>query len=280
MSGEFIVKHLRCGHCGTELPIMGRYITFQCETCFRYWIITGNGLEPLQVFRASVPGKSKSEILLLPFWVIPIDSHLLRNNVELSVTNLQSLTATLSTTEITYETDDFEELANELTGVDVATKRAELLHGITQARKVPWGSELNYMLDKIENHDGYSIFVPAFQATNTFAYLKIGKLLTRKQPPFRLVRAEDPGKPVMCALHPEEAVQLMDFIFISTLPEAIQESGDFLKDIHLDATSPPRLVELPFEIRGSALYSIVGGFEISSRLVEMPRVEKTTSNTP
>ncbi len=207
---------------------MGRYITFQCETCFRYWIITGSGLEPLQVFRSPAPGDSETETLLLPFWIIPIDSHLLR-------------------------------------------------HGISQAREVLPGSELNYLLDRIESHDRYSIFVPAFQATNTFAYLKIGKLLTRKQPPFRLVRAEDPGRPVMCALHPEEAVQLMDFIFIATLPESIQESGDFLKDVHLNATSPPRLVELPFEIRGSALYSVVGGFEISSRLVELPHAEKNRS---
>ncbi|MBU8922902.1 MAG: hypothetical protein KOO63_13885 [Bacteroidales bacterium] len=278
MSGEFTVRHLRCGHCGTELPVMGRYITFQCETCFRYWIITGTGLEPLQVFRSPAPEDSEAETLLLPFWVILIDPHLLRNNVEQSVTNLQSLSATLSTTEITHETGDFDELVNELTGVDVASKRAELLHGISQARKVPSGSELTFLLDKIENHDRYSIFVPAFQTTNTFAYLKIGKLLTRKQPPFRLVRAEDPGRPVMCVLHPEEAVQLMDFIFISTLPESIQESGDFLKDVRLNAASPPRLVELPFEIRGSALYSIIGGFEISSRLIELPHADKHISS--
>jgi hypothetical protein len=277
MSGEFIVKHLRCGHCGTELPVMGRYITFQCETCFRYWIITGSGLEPLHVFRIPVPDDTEAEILLLPFWVIPIDSQMLRNKVEKSVTDLQSLAATLSTTEIIHETSDFEELANELTGVDVAGRKAELLHGISQARKVPSGSELSYLLDRIESHGRYSIFVPAFQANNTFAYLKIGKLLTRKQPPFRLVRAEDPGRPVMCVLHPEEAVQLMDYIFISTLPESIQESGDFLKDIHLDTASPPRFVELPFEIRGPALYSIVGGFEISGRLVKLPHVEKSNS---
>ena len=268
MDGEFTVTHLRCGHCGSELPVMGRYVTFQCETCFKYWIISPEGLEPLQVYRAETPEETGGEILLLPFWVVPLDGGRLRENVEESMTLLREFATTVAGTEFTVESGEFEQFADEITGTDSALNRASLLSEITHTRTVPSGGELDNILRRIEENGAYNIFVPAFQSANTFAYLKIGRLLTRRQPRFSAARHENPGQPVMCVLPPEEAVHLMDFVFIATLPESIQRNGEFLENIHLEPSASPRLVELPFSRKGAALTSIYGNFEISSKLVE------------
>ncbi|HSG27156.1 MAG TPA: hypothetical protein VLA34_01660 [Candidatus Krumholzibacterium sp.] len=235
MGGEFVVSHLKCGHCGNELPVMGRFITFQCETCFRYWILTSGGLEPLQVRRAQVPADTDGEILLLPFWVIPLDGDRLRDSVEGSMT--------------------------------------ALLSEIAHTRVVPSGGELDVILRRIEQRGTYNIFIPAFQSANTFAYLKIGRLLTSRQPKFSATRHETPGQPVMCVLKPEDAVHLMDFVFIATLPESLQRNGGFLENVHLEPSAPPRFVEFPFIRKSMALTSIYGDFEISLRLIESPEQE-------
>lgn len=268
MSDEFSVRRLECGHCGTELPVMGRYVSFQCGTCYKYWMITSEGLRPLHVFRAVPKEDPDGEPLLLPFWVIPVDNHRLRDEVESSLARRREISMTIASTTVEAETDDFDELAMEIAGIDPALKRAHFMRQISSVRKVPAGSELDHLLRKMESRESYFIYVPAFHTLNSFAYLKVGRIFTRRQPEYRITRSEKPGRTVMCALQAEEAVQLMDFVFISTLPDSIQESGEFLEDVHLEPSAPPRLVEFPFEAKGSALESLIGRFQISSRLVE------------
>lgn len=120
----------------------------------------------------------------------------------------------------------------------------------------------------IEAGDSLNIYVPAFRSPNTYAYLKVGRLLTRLQPSFRLVRSEGDGRPILCALRADEAVALVDFIFFATLPESIQRTGEALEKVRLRPARPPRLIEFPFKARGASLVSVIGGFWISGRLVE------------
>ena len=56
MKDAFTVRPLRCDHCGSELPVMGQFVTFQCQNCFKYWILSPDGLKPIQVYRALPKG--------------------------------------------------------------------------------------------------------------------------------------------------------------------------------------------------------------------------------
>jgi hypothetical protein len=127
--------------------------------------------------------------------------------------------------------------------------------------------ELSHLLSRIGGGT-FRIFVPAFHSANTLAYIKIGKLLTECQPSFRAQKQTEPGRPVTCSLDAGEAAHLVEFIFIATLPESIQRYGDFIEELHLNASPAPRMVELPFERRGASLRSLYGGFEISGRLAD------------
>jgi len=120
----------------------------------------------------------------------------------------------------------------------------------------------------IESGDSLKIYIPAFRSPNTYAYLKVGRLLTRLQPSFGIVRSEGDGRPVLCALRVNEAVALVDFIFFAALPDSVQRRGETLEKVRLHPTRPPRLIEFPFTARGASLVSVIGGFWISGRLVE------------
>jgi hypothetical protein len=244
MPDALCIKPLRCGHCGRELPVMGQLVTFQCPGCFRYWVLSSEALEPITVFRVA-PQESAREAdeagrIHLPFWLVEVDGAGIKAQIEDAVKELQGASQAV--------------LQTGFAGVSVM--------------KLPASSETGFLAERLEKLGSLVVYVPAFKSLNTYAYLKVGRLLTRIQPSFALERSDGAGHPILCALRSEEAVALVDFIFFATLPESIQENGDFLQRIHLAPARPPRLVELPFRMRGASLVSVIGGFWISGRLVD------------
>ena len=275
MRDDLNIRPLKCGHCGTELPVMGQLITFRCPSCLNYWVLARDRLEPIFVYRA-VPedadrGQDARDELMLPFWVVEVDGRDLRKQVDGAILELKDATQKILTTEIQSD-EPVEELLT--IGVprdelpDPGLARARFLGEASSVKKLPSSSEVNYLVNRLESMESLRIYVPAFRSPNTYAYLKVGRLLTKLQPSFRLVRSEGDGRPILCALQAEEGVALIDFIFIATLPASIQSNGDFLEKIRLTPARPPRLVEFPFKPRGASLVSIIGGFWISGRLVE------------
>jgi hypothetical protein len=244
MTEALCIRLLRCNHCGRELPVMGQLVTFQCPGCFRYWVLSRDALEPITVFRAIQPEGAgpmgDGTIVHLPFWIAEVDGAGLRDRIE--------------------------DAAKELQGATQAVLQA----GFDGANlgKLPASSDIGYLTARIQSLGSLKVYIPAFKSLNTYAYLKVGRLLTRMQPSFKLERSDGAGHPVLCALRAEEAAALVDFIFFATLPESIQRNGDFLEKLHLSLARPPRLVELPFRTRGASLVSIIGGFWISGRLVD------------
>jgi hypothetical protein len=247
MTEALCIRPVRCDHCGRELPVMGQLVTFQCPGCFRYWVLSRDALEPITVLRAVPPGVDGSTIagdcIYLPFWVAEVDGAGLKGRIEDAVKELQG--ATQAVLQTGFEGENI--------------------------KKLPASSEIGYLNARLESLGSLRVYIPAFKSLNTYAYLKVGRLLTRIQPSFGLERSDGAGHPVLCALRAEEAVALVDFIFFATLPESIRSNGDFLGKIHLVPARPPRLVEFPFRTRGASLVSIIGGFWISGRLVD--RVE-------
>ncbi|HVO77131.1 MAG TPA: hypothetical protein VMT60_04015 [Candidatus Bathyarchaeia archaeon] len=223
---------------------MGQLVTFQCPGCFRYWVLAKDALEPITVFRAAPQGAAveagAGDSIYLPFWVAEVDGAGLKTQIENAVKELQ--------------------------GASQAVIQTGFAGGTVV--KLPASSETAYLAARLASLGTMMVYVPAFKSLNTYAYLKVGRLLTRIQPSFALARSDGAGHPVLCALRAEEAVALIDFIFFATLPDAIQSNGDFLQRIHLAPARPPRLVEFPFKTRGASLVSIIGGFWISGRLVE------------
>jgi hypothetical protein len=243
MTQTVCIKPLRCAHCGGELPVMGQLVTFQCPVCFRYWVLSHDALEPITVFRAVPEGAQEAgtgDLVYLPFWVAEIDGTGLKALIEDAVRELQR------------------------------TSQAVLQSGFEErsVKEPPASSEVGHLAARVESLGILKVYIPAFKSLNTYAYLKVGRLLTRIQPSFRLERSDGAGHPVLCALRSEEAAPLADFIFFATLPDSIQSNGEFLGRIHLAPARPPRLVEFPFRARGASLVSIIGGFWISGRLVE------------
>lgn len=223
---------------------MGQLVTFQCPGCFRYWVLSSEALEPITVFRVA-PQESAREAdeagrIHLPFWLVEVDGAGIKAQIEDAVKELQGASQAV--------------LQTGFAGVSVM--------------KLPASSEMGFLAERLEKLGSLVVYVPAFKSLNTYAYLKVGRLLTRIQPSFALERSDGAGHPILCALRSEEAVALVDFIFFATLPESIQENGDFLQRIHLAPARPPRLVELPFRMRGASLVSVIGGFWISGRLVD------------
>jgi len=244
MTETLCIKPLRCGHCGRELPVMGQLVTFQCPECSRYWVLSGDSIEPVAVFRAAPadanPADAGGANVYLPFWVVDVDGAGLKAQIEEAMRELQSAAQAVIRTG--YEGEN--------------------------AKKIPAASEISHLAARIESLGTFKVYVPAFKSLNTYAYLKVGRLLTRIQPSFGLERSDGAGHPVLCALRAEEAIALVDFIFFATLPESTQSNGDLLAKIFLSPARPPRLVEFPFRERGASLVSIIGGFWISGRLVQ------------
>jgi hypothetical protein len=268
MREAFKVMPLRCDHCGRALPVMGQYVTFQCRTCFRYWVLTPDGLRPITVYRAETPPEIEIEPILLPFWVVGIDRADFRAQVDLKLGELRESTRVIATAEFEMEKPAFEHFVMAEQENTVEMKRARFLSEASRTQHAPSAAEVEYLLRRIEGADDYLIYIPAFLSMNTHAYLKIGRLFTKRQPGYRAEKSSGLGRPVMCALQPAEAVSFIDFIFFATLPETIQMNGDFLKAIRLKPAWSPRLIEFPFERRGSSLVSCIGGFQISGRYVD------------
>ena len=225
---------------------MGQLVTFQCPECCSYWVLEGETLAPITVYRAraeesddaSKPAADRR--IYLPFWVAEVDAAELAAKIAGAVDDLRS--AAQAVIRAGYEGES--------------------------ARKLPASSEIEHLEGRLRSLGTLRIYVPAFKSLNTYAYLKVGRLLTRIQPSFEVDRSDGAGHAILCALKAGEAAAIMDFIFIATLPESIQASGDFLEKIRLVPARPPRLVEFPFRERGASLVSVIGGFWISGRLVE------------
>ena len=249
MTEALCIKPLRCDHCGQELPVMGQLVTFQCPGCFRYWVLSSEALEPVTVFRAAqqeAAGETTATGLIYRYAgdgtaaYLPLPAAGLKAQIENAVKEIQ--------------------------GTSLAVLQTGFAGG--SVAKLPASSETGFLAARLESLGSLMVYVPAFKSLNTYAYLKVGRLLTRIQPSFTLERSDGAGHPILCALRSEEAVALVDFIFFATLPESIQENGDFLQKIHLAPARPPRLVEFPFRTRGASLVSVIGGFWISGRLVD------------
>jgi hypothetical protein len=270
MAEGFIVKPLRCNHCGKELPVMGRFVAFQCQTCFNHWVLTSDGLKPVQIFRVCHESESSEAISLLPFWVIEVDLEKLRGAMKSSFEQLCVSAQTILQSRITPEREEpeFEILPQGEPGIDRGLLKAQFLVEASKKRKLPSTSEFNHLIRRLEAKGHFFVYVPAFLSYNTYAYLKIGRLFTKLQPTFSLEKSGDRGGGVLCAMQADEAVSLMDFIFLAILPDSIQSYGDLLEKIHLAPAARPRLIEFPFVRQGAYLVSKVGGFQISKRLIE------------
>jgi hypothetical protein len=266
----FTIQELRCGQCGGELPVMGRFVTFQCGTCYRRWILTGGGLSPLTVYRAAPPEEREGDIIYLPFWVLAADIEALRRNIYGAVEDLSEVSQKIATTRIerdSTEPDWITELGMNIMGSDpVDAKKPAMIDSSAMAKRLPSRAELEHLLSRMESAGRWHVYIPAFWTPNTRAYLKIGRMMTRRQPAFRAGRFDDPGNPVMCALDIEDASRLANYIFFSTLPESVQTCAAFMSRISLDI-SKPVLVEFPFLEGTSSLESLAGGFHIQPQLV-------------
>jgi hypothetical protein len=290
MSEELGLKPLRCGHCGSELPVMGQLVTFQCPACFRYWVLGADALEPVTVYRATASGETRSprdEIVWLPFWIADVDGAALRRRIEEAVAALRDASTAILEAHAAAErgagrsgVSGLDPLAIPDPASDAGLARSRLAAEAANAKRPPAQNEIRHITARLEDLGTLRIFIPAFKSLNTYAYLKVGRLLTRAQPPFSIERSDGAGEPVLCALRVEEAAALMDFIFFATLGESLQSNGDFLERIHLEPARPPRLVEFPFHQRGTSLVSVIGGFWISERLVERTGEHRFSARSP
>jgi len=271
MKDAFTVRPLRCDRCGSELPVMGQFVTFQCQTCFQYWILSPEGLKPVQAYRAAPKREPERDTIYLPFWVIEVDCADLRNQVTTTVTELHETTKVIAGTQVELEKDtELESLVRENFGYDVSMRAARFVQEASKAVSAPTAAEVNYMLRRVESAGKYYIYVPSFKSVNTYAYLKIGRLMTKRQPGYRALKSSGVARSILCALQADEALSLMDFVFFATLPESIQESSDFLERIRLKPSGRPHLIEFPFEQQGRSFASLVADFQISGRLIELP----------
>ena len=271
MKDAFTVRPLKCDHCGSELPVMGQFVTFQCQNCFKYWILSPDGLKPMQVYRALPKGDPEGETIHLPFWVIELDCPDLRKQVTSTVTELHVKTQVIAGTQVELEKDnELESLVRENFGYDISMRAVKFVQEATKSVSVPTSAEVDYMLRRIESAGKYYLYVPSFKSVNTYAYLKIGRLMTKRQPGYRVEKSVGIARSILCALQADEALSLMDFVFFATLPESIQMSSDFMERIRLKPAGQPYLVEFPFEQRGSSFSSLIADFHISGRLIELP----------
>jgi hypothetical protein len=277
MSDAFTVRPLRCDHCGSELPVMGQFVTFQCQTCFHYWVISPEGLKPIHVYRAIPKKEPEGETIHLPFWVIELDCPNLRTQVTTTVTELHEKTKVIAGTQVELEKDnELESLVRENFGYDISMRAVKFVQEASKSVSVPTSAEVDYMLRRIESRGKYYLYVPSFKSVNTYAYLKIGRLMTKRQPGYRVEKSSGVARSILCALQADEALSLMDFVFFATLPESIQMSSDFLERIRLKPVGRPHLVEFPFEQKGSSFSSLIADFQISGRLIELQDVTQSS----
>jgi hypothetical protein len=268
MTDGFIIKPLQCSHCGKELPVMGQFVTFQCETCYHYFVLAPDGLKPITVYRAAPRLEHETDPAYLPFWVIDVSADEFRAMTNRVIGELRSISQEILRTDFKMEQSGLENLLLENSELDTGLLKAQIVSEAAKAGRTPSSGEINCLLGRISGSSTFCVYVPAFLSLNTYAYLKVGRLFTARQPTYKLERSAGLGKPVLCALQADEAVSLMDFIFFATLPESILSNADFIQRIHLTPAGSPRLVEFPFEVRGASLVSLIDQIWISRRLVE------------
>jgi hypothetical protein len=270
MSNAFTVKPLKCSHCGAELPVMGQLVTFQCESCFRHWVLSPKGLKAVTLYRAIPEKEHEGDPIYLPFWMIEADTEQLREHVVTVVEEMRETTRAIAGTTFEMEREsDLDALIRENFDLeDPSAKMANLRDQTSRIVEAPTSVEVNYLIRRLESSGPFYVYVPAFQSQNTYAYLKVGRLLTKRQPHFKVEKSTGAGRSVLCALQADEAVALMDFVFFATLPGSIQESGDFLQRIRLKPSKQPFLIELPFQRSGHSLQCLIADFHISGKLVE------------
>jgi hypothetical protein len=270
MNDAFIVKPLKCNHCGAELPVMGQLVTFQCLSCFRLWVLSPEGLKPVTLYRAIPTKEHEEEPFYLPFWMIEADSNKLRDQIVKVVEEIRETARTIAGQELEMEKEsELDTLIRENFDEDPSVKLAHFRMHASRVVEAPTSAEVNYLIRRLETAGPFYVYVPAFQSPNTYAYLKIGRLLTKRQPRFKAEKSGGAGRSVLCALQAEEALALMDFVFFATLPEAIRESGDFLQRIRLKPAKQPILIELPFLRCVHSFECLVADFHISGKLVEL-----------
>ncbi|MCD6379345.1 hypothetical protein J7M07_02715 [bacterium] len=265
MNNVLTLKRLVCKHCGAELSGLSDSITFQCKTCYRYFIITPEGLKDIAVYTAIGKEQYKKQPLMLPFWLVEVDRKLLRKEIEKSLSELRKLNSSIAKTRLEKNPEDENNILS--WNLHTGTEKLHAMANTSSHRSIPGSREIEYLLSTIESFKSFFIYIPAFISRNPFAYLKIGKLLTKKQPSFEIEQSTLPGKPVMCVLQQDEAVELIDFIFFATLPSSILKCGDFLNPISLKVSGSPRLVLFPFQKRTNSLFSLIGEFSVSSSLI-------------
>ena len=268
MSDAFIVRALKCGHCGAELPIMGQLVTFQCQTCFKHWVLSPRGLEPFSLYRAQPVKECADPPVYLPVWMIEVDTRTISDQITSVVEEIRQTTRTIAGQQIEPdEESELETLMRENFGMPQAETISHFVSTTVKTVSAPNSAEVSNLIRRLEEIGTYYVYVPAFRSPNTYAYLKVGRLLTKRQPRFKVERAGDIPRSVLCALQADEAAALIDFVFFATLPESIQESGDLLERIHLRPAKHPFLVEFPFARRGNSYESLIVDFHISSKLV-------------
>jgi hypothetical protein len=260
--GEFMIQPLGCGNCGKELPVMGRFVSFQCETCFSYWIVSSRGLTRLIPYRAQPPEGYEGDPVYLPFWVIGIDGGRLRESVSRIMTGLKTVMQEITVTGSRQPVVETEEILITQSTFGMQQQSVHRLTGTDFATSLPSSGEIGHMLDRIESAGDYYVYVPAFDTANTHLQLKAGRLMTLRQPAYRAARIDMPRQHIRCIMGPDEALALIDYIFISTLPESIRTCSGLIGELHLEHSAAPVMVEFPFAEHGTSLESLIGSFHI------------------
>lgn len=284
MKNDAKILPLRCKNCGAELPVMGQYVTFQCPSCRRHWLLGEDGLQPLEISRAAAPGDyahrhnlpedaSVEGAIYIPFWIIPVDTRPFVEGIRRLMDEIAKSTEELIKRSADVKRDEKEDLFS----INFDYRRREervfststILADSAAESDLPQTSEVNFLLKKFSDTTRLNIFVPAFLSVNPYAYIKVGRLMTVHQPEFRLVHSNDSMSPILCALTKSVAMDLTDFIFIATLPERIQRAGKLVEAIHLETSGEAVLIEFPFTLEGHYLTSLHGGFSVSRKLVSL-----------
>lgn len=268
MNGTLTVKRLSCPHCGAELEGGSQYITFQCGSCFNHFIITGKGLEAINIITAIPESGLPQEIIFLPFWSVGIDREALKEKVAKSISLLRNKNGTIAATRLEEEKEeDFRLFTREKkTGME----KIGMIAKIPPHRSVPGEKEIEHLLSEINAAPSFAVYVPAFKSGNPFSYLKVGRLLTASQPAFARERSTAPGRSASCVIDREEAESLIDLVFFSTLSSRILACGEFLEGVSLKPSGRTELLNFPFRNAGRAVVSLIGGFSFSPRILSEP----------
>ena len=154
--------------------------------------------------------------------------------------------------------------------IDVPRLRALAGGAVAEAGVTAPAAAVERLLARIGEAGRWFVYVPAFHAPNPNACLALGRLFTRGQPAARIEKAGGGGRPVLCALRADEALALVDYVFLAHLPSAILENADLAGRLHAEPAAAPWLVEYPFVRRGHDLVSLAGGYVVPVALVAPP----------